>query len=335
MNTASFIINKMMPVWLILCGIIAYLDPHLFIAFAPYSIYYLAAVILLMSLTLTVEAIKPVFTRPKPLIAGFLIKWITVPLAAIVAAHLVYANQPQLAAGTIMDGATPAGVTSNLFTFLSNGTVALAISLTFIHTLLSPILTPAFTAAFAHKYVHVSFFALFHQMLVMVLLPLFVGIAARYALGARRIAEVKPFLPMLSALLLYCLSLGLVAAAAPAIAKNLSWIPVIAVTTSVICIVNLALGYVLARLLRLNEADSRAIMFDVGIYNSGLGAVLASINFGPFAALPALMNALLNMIIGSTLASYLGSKPVAPSEAELPTPVLEPTLRVQPRSGSL
>ncbi len=325
MNIASFLLNKMMPVWLVVCGIVAYLAPHLFVAFAAYAIYYLAAVILLMSLTLTIDAIRPVFTRPKPLVAGFLIKWITVPLAAIIAAHWVYASQPQLAAGTILDGATPAGVTSNLFTFLSNGAVALAISLTFIHTLLSPLLTPAFTSVFAHKYVHVSFFALFHQMLVMVLLPLIVGITLRYALGARRIAQVKPFLPMLSALLLYALSLGLVAKAQPAISHNLGWIPIIAVTTSVLCIVNLGLAYVLARALRLNEADSRAIMFDVGIYNSGLGAVLASLNFGAFAALPALMNALLNMIIGSSLASYLGGRPVSAAAAEIP-------LRMQPAS---
>ena len=109
---------------------------------------------------------------------------------------------------------------------------------------------------------------------------------------------------------LYALALGLVAKAQPAITHNLGWVPIIAVTTSVICVINLVVGYILARLLRLDEANSRAIMFDVGIYNSGLGAVLASVNFGAFAALPALMNALLNMIIGSMLASYLGSKPV-------------------------
>ncbi|MDD2860558.1 MAG: bile acid:sodium symporter family protein [Acidiphilium sp.] len=317
METARFLINKMMPFWLVVCGIAGYAVPHVFIRLAPYTIYDLAGVILLMSLTLTPAEIGPVFTRPKTLIAGFLIKWITVPLAAIVAARLVYAGQPQLAAGTILDGATPAGVTSNLFTFLAHGAVPLAIGLTFVHTLLSPILTPAVTALFAHKYVHVSFMALFHQMLVIVLLPLALGVGARTIIGARRIARVQPVFPMLSALLLYCLALGLVAAAAPAIATNLEWVPIIAVTTSVICVVNLGLAYGLARGLKLGEAEARAIMFDVGIYNSGLGAVLASVNFGAFAALPALMNALLNMIIGSMLASYLGSRPV-------PEPSLQP-----------
>ena len=318
MSTAQFLLNKMMPVWLIVCGLVAYAAPHSFIVFAHFSIYYLAGVILLMSLTLTLDALKPVIARPGPLLAGFVIKWVTVPLAAVIAAHLVYASQPQLAAGTILDGATPAGVTSNLFTFLANGTVALAIALTFVHTLLSPLLTPALTSVFAHKYVHVDFFALLHQMLVMVLLPLVVGIALRAALGPKRIMSVKPFLPMCSAILLYALALGLVAAAQPAIAKNLVWVPIIAVTTSVLCIINLAVGYLLSRALRLSKADSRAIMFDTGVYNSGLGAVLATVNFGPFAALPALMNTLMNMVIGSSLATYLHGKPTHEIAAPAP-----------------
>jgi bile acid:Na+ symporter, BASS family len=323
MSTAQFLINKLMPVWLIVCALVAYAAPKTFIVFAHFSIDYLAGVILLMSLTLTLDALKPVITKPGPLVAGFVIKWVTVPLMAVLAAHFVYASQPQLAAGTILDGATPAGVTSNLFTFLANGSVALAIALTFVHTLLSPVLTPALTSVFAHKYVHVDFFALLHQMLTIVLAPLVVGMAVRAVMGPKRILVIKPFLPMVSATLMYFLCLGLVAAAQPAIAKNLLWMPIIVVTTSVLCLINLVVGYVLARALRLGEADARAIMFDAGVYNSGLGAVLATVNFGPFAALPALMNTLMNMIIGSSLANYLRSKPL-PSEIAAPEPASAP-----------
>lgn len=310
MTLASFIINKLMPLWLIVAAVLAYTAPAVFVHLAPYSVYFLGGVILVMSLTLTLETVAQVFTRPKALICGFVIKWITVPLAAVIAAHWVFSTQPQLAAGTILDGSTPAGVSSNLFTFLAHGAVALAVSLTFVHTVLSPLLTPAFTTVFAGKYVSVDFLALMKQMLEMVLVPVGLGVAARYALGPRRIKTVMPFLPMVSALLLYCVALGLVAAASPAISKNLEWVPIIGVTTTVLTIVNLAVAYALSKALRLNEANARAIMFDVGVYNSGLGAVLASLNFGPFAALPALMNSVLNMIVGSILATYLQNRPI-------------------------
>jgi BASS family bile acid:Na+ symporter len=94
-------------------------------------------------------------------------------------------------------------------------------------------------------------------------------------------------------------------------------VPVIGVTTTMLCIINLAVAYALARALRFYEPRARAIMFDVGVYNSGLGAVLASINFGPLAALPALMNSVLNMIVGSVLASWLHGRPVAQAEGRV------------------
>ncbi|MGI4944120.1 MAG: bile acid:sodium symporter family protein, partial [Janthinobacterium lividum] len=247
MASASFIINKLMPLWLVVAALLAYAFPGVFVHFAPFSVYFLGGVILVMSLTLTLETVAQVFTRPKALICGFVIKWVTVPLAAIIAAHVVFSSQPQLAAGTILDGSTPAGVSSNLFTFLAHGAVALAVSLTFVHTVLSPLLTPAFTTAFAGKYVSVDFLALMKQMLEMVLLPVALGLVIRTVLGPRRIRTVTPFLPMLSAILLYCVAFGLVAAATPAISSNLAWVPIIGATTTVLTIINLAVAYGLSR----------------------------------------------------------------------------------------
>jgi BASS family bile acid:Na+ symporter len=328
MQTARFIINRLMPVWLIVFGIVAYVAPSPFTVLTPYAATMLGGVIMLMSLTLTLGALGEVFARPKAVIGGFVIKWITVPLAAVIAARLFYAHQPDLAAGTILDGAVPAGVSSNLFTFIGHGSVALAISLTFIHTLLSPFLTPAFTSVLASKYVSVDFVAMLKQMLQLVVAPVVIGLAIRYGAGAKRIKRAEPLLPMVSAILLYCIELGLVSHSAPAIRQNLDWVPVVATVTSMLTAINLAVAYVLAKGLRLPERQARAIMFDVGVYNSGLGAVLAGLNFGPLAILPPLLNSVMNMIIGALLAAWLHNRVPAPevgeSIAELrPSPAAE------------
>lgn len=313
MRVATFIINKLMPFWIVVAAILGYVFPDTFIRMSHYSVYYLGAVILLMSLTLSVESFVQVFRRPKALLLGFAIKWLTTPLLATIAAHLVFSSQPLLAAGTILDGAVPAGASSNLFTFLAHGSVELAVSLTFLHTILSPILTPSFTTLFVGKYVAVSFVAMMLQLLELVIVPVALGLVCRRLIGARRIAKVQPVFPMVSAMLLYCLTIGLFAAAEPAIVKNLRWIPITGLTMGVLCAVNLAIAYALARLFRLEAAAARAILFDVGVYNSGLGAVLASVNFGAFAAIPALMNAILNLLIGSGVASYLQARPIQDS----------------------
>jgi BASS family bile acid:Na+ symporter len=325
MQIARFIINRLMPLWLLVFGLVAYLFPAPFTGLTPYATYLLGTVIMLMSLTLTPAALGEVFVRPKAVISGFVIKWVTVPLAAVIAAHVFYAHQPDLAAGTILDGSVPAGVSSNLFTFIAHGSVALAISLTFIHTLLSPLLTPAFTSVLASKYVPVDFLALLHQMMQLVVVPLVLGIGLRYGTGEKRIKRAEPFLPLLSAILLYSIELGLVSHSAPAIRNNLVWVPVVTAVTSMLTAVNLAIAYLLAKVLRLPERQARAIMFDVGVYNSGLGAVLAGLNFGPLSVLPPLINAVMNMVIGALLASYLHHRVPSPEAERVPARALRPT----------
>ncbi|HWG01612.1 MAG TPA: bile acid:sodium symporter family protein [Trebonia sp.] len=323
MELARFIVNKLMAGWLILFAIIALLAPGPFTVLTPYVNYILGGVIFIAMLTAEASTLGRVFSRPKALIAGFVIKWATVPLAAYIAANLVYSHNPQLAAGTIVDGSTPAGVSSNLFAYIGHGAVELAVSLTFIHTLLAPLLTPAFTQALASKFVHVSFWSLFKQMLEIVVLPVVLGLAVRYGIKPERTRKAEPVLPMISAILLYLVVLGLFSKAAPAVRAHLGLMPVIIGTTTVLIVVNLLVAYLLARLAKLDDATARTIMFDTGVYNSGLGSVIAAANFGPFAALPALMNTIMNLIIGALASSWLQHHPTAASEPA-PESALQP-----------
>src|ERR1700733_3949097 len=161
------------------------------------------------------------------------------------------------------------------------------------------------------------------QMMQLVVVPVVLGLAVRYGAGPKRIKRAEPFLPMLSAILLYSIELGLISHSQPAIRNNLDWMPVVVGVTSMLTAINLALAYLLAKGLRLPERQARAIMFDVGVYNSGLGAVLAGLNFGPLSVLPPLLNSVMNMIIGASLAAYLHNRVPAPEGVE-PEPAFQP-----------
>ena len=62
------------------------------------------------------------------------------------------------------------------------------------------------------------------------------------------------------------------------------------------------LGYVLARLLRLDEQSSRTVSIEVGMQNSGLGAALAKAHFTALAAVPCAVSAVTHCILGSIAA---------------------------------
>lgn len=314
----QFIVNRCMVLWLIAFAVLALALPKVFAPLSPATNYLLGGVILIMSLTMGAGELRNVLAKPTPFLAGFVIKWVTVPAAGYIAARTVYANHPLLAAGTIIDGAAPAGASSNLFAYLGHGSVGLAVSLTFVHTMMAPLLTPGITEFLASRFVSVSFLPLFVQSLEIVVLPVVLGLLIRYAVRQERIKRIEPLLPVASALMLYAVVLALFSSAAPAVYRNLSFVPVILATTSALIIINLAVGYGLARVLRFDEPSCRTIMFDTGVYNSGLGATLAAANFGAFAALPALLNAIMNLIIGAFIASLLHSRP--PLDAPHPNP---------------
>jgi BASS family bile acid:Na+ symporter len=144
------------------------------------------------------------------------------------------------------------------------------------------------------------------------------GLALRYGAGEKRIQRAEPLLPIFSAILLSGIEVGLISHAAPAIHRNIGWVPIVGGVTSLLTIVNLAIAYLLAKVLRLPERQARAIMFDVGVYNSGMGAVLAGLNFSPLAVLPPLLNSVMNMIIGALLASYLHNRLPADEPEDIP-----------------
>ena len=307
MATLKFLVHRLMALWLVVCALIGYAFPDPFLPMRHWTLWMLAAVIFFMGLTLKWEEIGDVFRTPRVLIGGIVAKWILVPLFAYLAAILAFRSQPQLAAGVILDGATPSGVSANVFTFLSGGAVALSIAMSAINTLVSPILTPLATAGLAGTFVRVDAGAMFVQMLQVVLVPVLLGLTLR-TLFRRQIEAVQELLPLLSAAALYLIVLVLIASAASSIRDQLDVLPLIAIVTSLQIVVTLALGYLVGIPLRATRKQRIAIMFEVGIYNSGLGAALAGANFGAFAALPAIANAMFNLIIGALLTSYLAHR---------------------------
>lgn len=310
MSALQFVFNRLMVVWLIVCAIVAYVFPQPFKFMGSWTLWLLGAVIFFMGLTLQWEDLGRVFSKPRALLTGIISKWIVVPLVAYVAALVAFnsiTHQPQLAAGVILDGSTPSGVSANLFTFLGGGNVALSVSMSAINTVISPVLTPIATSSLAGRFVSVDPKAMFLQMIQVVLVPVILGLLL-HTFFRKPVDRVRPVLPILSAIALYLIVLALVSGAAVPIKQHLSLLPLVIVVTCIQIIVTLALGYGIGAALKLPRRDRLAIMFEIGIYNSGLGATLAAKDIGAFAALPPLANTIFNLIIGALVAAYLANK---------------------------
>lgn len=117
------------------------------------------------------------FSRPKGVIAGSVMIFVVMPLAALLITK-IWNFPPEVAAGVILLGACPTGAASNVMTYLAKGNLALSVSITTMVTLLAPVVTPFIMKVFAGHLIEVDAIALMISIMNMMLIPIFAGVVA-------------------------------------------------------------------------------------------------------------------------------------------------------------
>lgn len=101
----------------------------------------LAFIMLALGVGLTPADFRRIFTKPKALLVGAVLQYVSLPLLAI--AIVAFLPAPAvLKVGIVLLAACPGGTTSNLLTHMARGDVALSISLTALTSLTSMITVP-------------------------------------------------------------------------------------------------------------------------------------------------------------------------------------------------
>lgn len=97
-----------------------------------------------MGLTLTLNDFRRVAVYPRASVLGLLSQIVLLPAIAFALVWLFGLTRP-IAVGLVIIAACPGGTTSNLFTFLARGNVALSIVLTVLASLITIMTLPLFT----------------------------------------------------------------------------------------------------------------------------------------------------------------------------------------------
>lgn len=253
-----------------------------------------------MGLTLKPDDFRYVFRHPRSILVGCVSQFTVMPLLAFALGKLFQLDDALLA-GVILVGTCPGGTASNVITYLSGGDVALSVGMTSVNTLLAPILTPAITYLFLHTSVAVDMWGMFLSILQVVIVPIALGLVLNHFFGkvTQRAAKL---LPLVSVLAICLIVMSVVSHNAEQILSTG------AVVLAVVMLHNLtgyACGYGLGKLLRLNEAQTRALSVEIGMQNSGLAVSLAGTTFAslPMAKVPGAIFSVWHNISGAILAN--------------------------------
>lgn len=298
-------------VWVILFAVLAFFMPSGFTWIAPHISLLLGIIMFGMGLTLSLADFKGIVETPKGVFIGVLAQYTIMPLLAFGLANL-FQLPPEVAVGVILVGCCPGGTASNVMTFLAKGNTALSVTITAVSTVLAPILTPTLTLILASKWLPVSAGDMFLSIVKIVLIPIILGVIIRYFFHKQVEKSIK-VLPLVSVV-------GIVAVAAAVVAVNKGEIATtgLLIFTVVILhnVLGLLIGFLLAKVFRLDFSDQKSISIEVGMQNSGLGSTLALAHFAPVAAVPSALFSVWHNISGPLLATWWGKR--SNGEKEIP-----------------
>ncbi|UOF90054.1 bile acid:sodium symporter [Fodinisporobacter ferrooxydans] len=231
-------------------------------------------------------------------------KWLIAPIIGVLVAVLFFGIHSSLANGIVMSGIVPSGTSANLNSLIGGGDVAYSVTMSAVDTFIGPILTPLLAKLFVGTGVHIAYFPFVWKMLRIVFLPLLTGIIIQSIFPLARIF-LKSFAPILSSLALYGIVLGVVSDASDVLYRNSGILLLVGIAVIFQVGAQMVIGFLYGKALRIDKSSCRSLVFEIGICNSALAAVLSNDVFGPLAAVAAILNMVCNLTLGGFVASYM------------------------------
>ena len=244
----------------------------------------LGLIMLGIALDTTPDDFKVVARKPKPFVIAILAQLVVLP-AVTFGLTLILPVTPSMALGMILVACCPPGNISQVLTHRAGGNVALSVSMTAVGNAIYIFMLPlsiAFwgslhpTARELLEAVSLNPWQMLLEIFLIIGLPFVIGLFVR-ARFAKFAAKVQPFVKWFSLIAL----LGfIVAALAGNWAYFIAFLGIIVVVVTVHDAVALAIGYGTAVVGGLGTRERKAMTFEVGIRNAGLGLGLVFTFFG-------------------------------------------------------
>lgn len=250
-----------------------------------------------LGLTLRVADFGLLRRAPLPILAGLIGQIVMLPAVAFLLIWM-FRLPDELALGLMLIASCPGGSSSNVFSGLAGGDVALSVSLTAFSSVITLFTIPLLLGGM----VELPMFNLIMQNLVLVLVPVGIGMvtAAFAPVAAGKIHSVVGRIAFPALMLLIAIFF---AAHHTTIIENF---PVVGPLVSMLLILSMVAGVLLSFVFRLDSVRRRTLVIEIGMQNSAQAIAMASsplVFANDSLAIPAIVYALMMNVV---LLAYVG-----------------------------
>ena len=278
----------------------------------------LALVRFVLGLGLTPDDFRRIIERPRAYLVGAAAQMILVPLVALALVTIV-PLEPALVTGFLILAICPGGPVSNMLTRLVGGDVALSVTLTGTIIVLSILTLPPLTflvvgygmGAAAQDF---SVLRLLLTMLFATIAPILLGLCLRLAAPAK-VMRIEPSAFRVASVIFFLIVGGAIAANWDLLMTRFWLLAPLAVGMMLTLLVA---GYTLARLVRLTEAEARAVSIEAAVQNGTLGVTVGGLVGGgillgnDFLLPAAVYGVLSNIVVVGVVLLYGRLRPINP-----------------------
>jgi bile acid:Na+ symporter, BASS family len=265
----------------------------------------LGIIMLGLGLALSIDDFKRVVKYPKAVAIALVCQMVLLPVICFFVAK-IFSLEPALAVGLMLLAASPGGATANLYSHLSNGDVALNITLTAVNSVLTLFTLPLvvnFSLGYfmtSDQYVPMQF-AKVVEVFMIVLLPVTLGMILKSMLPSFAAKMDKP-VKILSAVFLLLIIVASVYRERVILAAHFGEIGIPALVFNLL---SMGLGYYLPQVWRVEKKQAVAIGMEIGIHNGTLAIFIAlSVLNNSTMSVPAALYSIL-MFFTAALFGYL------------------------------
>ncbi|MEM6717768.1 MAG: bile acid:sodium symporter family protein [Bacteroidota bacterium] len=271
----------------------------------------LAIIMFGMGLTLVPKDFTRITKYPKAAFIGIVNQLVFLPIIGFTLANAFDLNTT-MAIGLMILAAAPGGPTSNLITQICKGNIALSVTLTAIVSFAS-ILTIPIILSYAYAYfgntvdteIALPILDIILQIFVITIIPVSIGMFIRRKKPAFAIRMEKP-MRKASTIIFIVIFLAIVVAKWEFLGDAMQQVGLV---TLLLNIATMALGYLTARLFKLNLKDAISITVESGIQNGTLAIVIATTVLENLdMAIPIVAYSIWMFVTGSILMWYFAKR---------------------------
>lgn len=263
-----------------------------------------------MGTEMSIKDFEGVIKTPKAVMIGLISHFTIMPVVGITLA-ISFDFPPEIAAGVVLMGSVPSGVTSNVLAFIAKANLPLSVTIASISTLVAPFMTPFLMKILAGQFVEIEFIPMMVHVVEIIIVPIVLGLIVN-KLIRNWVKWLQAYMPFISMIGVLMMLIVIVSSGRDAL-LNIG--PLLFLASIIHHSTGYLLGYWSGRLMGLEEASCRTISLEVGMQNGGLASGIA-LQMGKVATvgLASAISVPWMTISGSLLANWWRNKKITPVE---------------------